>query len=91
MSIDWPHMIISVLLIFATVLLVQRAPVYKQGSRGKRAVIVGVAVGLVMLVFNLIWPCGEGTGITVEPRGGREDTIAPQSEPAGAEVPGQGN
>ena len=91
MSIDWPHTIVSMLLIFATVLLVQRAPAYKTGSRGKRAVIVGVAVGLVILVFNLIWPYGEGTGVMGEPRGGREDTIEPQSEPAGGEVPGQGN
>jgi len=91
MSIDWPHMIISMLLIFATVLLAQRAPAYKQGSRGKRAVIVGVAVGLVVLVFNLIWPYGEGPGVTGEPRAGREDTIEPQSEPAGGEVPGRGN
>ena len=91
MSIDWPHMIVSMVLIFATVLLVQRTPTYKQGSRGKRALIVGVAVGLVILVFNLIWPYGEGTGVTGEPRGGREDTMAPQSEPAGGEVPGQGN
>ena len=65
MSIDWPHMIISMVLIFATVLLVQRTPTYKRGSRGKRAVIVGVAVGLVILVFNLIWPYGKGAGVRI--------------------------
>jgi hypothetical protein len=91
MSIDWPHMIVSMLLIFATVLLVQRASAYKSGSRGKRAVIVGVAVGLVILVFNLIWPYGGGAGVAGEPSGGRGDTIEPQSESAGGEVPGLGN
>ena len=91
MSIDWPHMIVSMLLIFATLLLVQRAPAYKTGSRGKRAVIFGVAVGLVILVFNLIWPYGDRAGVASEPSGGREDTTEPQSEPAGGEVPGQGN
>ena len=91
MSIDWPHMIISMVLIFATVLLVQRTSAYKQGSRGKRAVIVAVALFLVMFVFNLIWPYGEGAGVAGEPSSGREGTIAPQSEPAGGEVPGQGN
>ena len=91
MSIDWPHMIVSMLLIFATLLFVQRAPAYKSGSRGKRAVIVAVALFLVMFVFNLIWPYGERAGVAGEPSGAREDTIEPRPEPAGGEVPGQGN
>jgi len=91
MSIDWPHMIVSMLMIFATVLLVQRASAYNSGSRGKRAVIVAVALFLVMFVFNLIWPYGEGAGVAGEPSGAREDTIEPRPEPAGDEAPGQGN
>ena len=91
MSIDWPHMIISMVLIFATVLLVQRTPTYKQGSRGKRAVIVAVSLFLVMFVFNLIWPYSEGAGVAGEPSSGRQDTIEPRPEPPGGEVPGQGN
>ena len=90
MSIDWPHMLISMVLIFATVLLVQRTPAYKQGSRGKRAVIVAVALFLVMFVFNLIWPYGEGAGVTGESKGGREDVIEPRPETADGATRAQG-
>jgi hypothetical protein len=82
MSIDWPHLIVSMLLIFATVLAVQRAPAYKHGSRGKRAAIAGIAAGLVIFAFNLMWPYGEGAGVTGEPKGGREDVIEPLAETA---------
>ena len=90
MSIDWPHMIVSILLIFATVLLVQRAPTYKNGSRGKRIAIFAVALFLVMFVFNLIWPYGEGAGVTGEVRSGQEEEIELRPEPAGGATPDRG-
>ena len=59
MDLDLPHMIVSAMLILAVVLMAHRTAFYKNASRGKRAAIVGVALFLVMFVFNLVWPYGK--------------------------------
>lgn len=59
MNIDLLHMIVTVLLILALSLAVQRTAVYQNGSRVKRFVVLGVALFIVLLVLNLIWPYGE--------------------------------
>jgi hypothetical protein len=59
MNIDLPHMIVSAMLIFAVVLMAHRTAFYKNASPGKRAAIVGVALFLVIFLFNLVWPYGE--------------------------------
>ena len=59
MNFDLPHMIVTGLLIFAVVLATHRTAMYKNASRGKRAAIVGVALFIVLFIFNLLWPYGE--------------------------------
>jgi hypothetical protein len=89
MSIDCPHINVVTGLTFATVLAVQRAPAHTQGSRAQRAVMTGIAAGLVTFASDLIWPDGDGADVAGESGGGREQTTGPQSEPAGGELPGQ--
>jgi membrane-anchored protein YejM (alkaline phosphatase superfamily) len=56
MNIDWPHMIVTMVLIFAVILGLGRLAIYKEASKGKRFLLMAVSIFIVVFVFNLIWP-----------------------------------
>lgn len=56
MNIDWPHMIVTMVLIFAVAFGVGQLAIYKEASRGKRVLLMAVSIGVAVFVFNLIWP-----------------------------------
>ena len=49
-------MIVTMVLIFAVSLGLGRLAIYKEASRGKRVLLMAVSIGVVVFVFNLIWP-----------------------------------
>ena len=62
MNLDLSHIIVTVLVIFFTVLAAEQTSLVKNASRAKRALIVGVIVFVVMFLLNLIWPDAATTG-----------------------------
>ena len=56
MNIDWPHMIVTMVLIFAVAFGLGRLAIYKEASKGKRFLLMAVSIFIVVFVFNLIWP-----------------------------------
>jgi hypothetical protein len=59
MNLDLPHMIVTALLIFVTLVMIRRTALYQSSSRLKRALVFGGALFVVLLILNLIWPYGE--------------------------------
>lgn len=59
MNLDLPHMILTALLIFVTLVMIRRTSLYQSSSRLKRALVFGGALFVVLLILNLIWPYGE--------------------------------
>ena len=62
MDLDLTHIIVTALVIFFTVLGVERTNFVQTASRPKRAMIVGVIVFVVLFLLNLIWPAGATGG-----------------------------
>lgn len=56
MNIDWPHMIVTIILILAVSFGLGRLAIYKEASKGKRFLLMAVSIFIVVFVFNLIWP-----------------------------------
>jgi hypothetical protein len=58
MNFDWPHMLVTGLLIFAVITVLDRVAFYTSASKGKRMMILGVCLFVVLMVLNLLWPYG---------------------------------
>jgi len=58
MTIDIPHMLVTAAIIFAVLFAVEHLGWTAGASRGRRALIIGLAVFLPLLILNLIWPYG---------------------------------
>ena len=56
MNIDVPHLLVTMIVIFVVAFAVEHSGLVKDGSRGKRALTIGAAVGLAVFVLNLLWP-----------------------------------
>ncbi len=56
MNIDWPHMIVTIILILTVTLGLGRLAIYKEASKGKRFLLMAFSIFIVVFVFNLIWP-----------------------------------
>lgn len=60
MNFDWPHMLVTGLLIFVVITLLDRTAFYTSASKGKRMLILAVCLFVVLTVLNLLWPYGSG-------------------------------
>ena len=58
MNIDIPHIIVSVLIIYVVVLLVERTDTYRNASHGKRFLILVLPLFIAVFVLNVVWPYG---------------------------------
>ena len=58
MEIDWARMAVTAVIILVVLLAVNRTKIAESASRGKRALIVFVAVFIPLLLLNLFWPAG---------------------------------
>ena len=58
MNFDWPHMLVTGLLIFVLITVLDKATFYTSASKGKRLVILAVSLFVVLLILNLVWPYG---------------------------------
>ena len=58
MNLDWPHMLVTGLLIFVVITVLDRAAFYTSASKGKRMMILAVSLFVVLMVLNLLWPYG---------------------------------
>ena len=56
MSFNVPHMIVTALLIFGVLMVLERFEGYRTASKGKKFVLMVVPLFVVLLVFNLLWP-----------------------------------
>lgn len=50
------HMIVTALVLFVAIYVLERTSLLQNASRPKRAIIFGVVVFVVMLILNLVWP-----------------------------------
>lgn len=60
MRIDWPHMIVSAVLIAVVLLALRLSGIAQGGSRLRRVLVTGAVLFVVLFVFNMIWPYGAG-------------------------------
>ena len=56
MTVNLPHMLATMLVIFIVAFALEKTAVVREASRAKRALITGGAVGLAVLILNLVWP-----------------------------------
>ena len=62
MNIDWPHALVTGLLIAAVIFGLRGMAFYMSAARGKQILITLAALFVVLLVFNLVWPYGGSSG-----------------------------
>ncbi len=55
MNIDFPHLVITVVLMFTIVYGLSRVKIVKEASKGKRFLMLAVPLFVVLFIFNLIW------------------------------------
>ena len=58
MNVDWPHVLVTGLVIFVMITLLDRTAFYASASKGKRFAILAVCLFVVLMVLNLLWPYG---------------------------------
>lgn len=56
MTLDIPHMIASTIVIFAVVYGVNRTTLFKNLSRGRKALVTFAVLFLALMIMNLFWP-----------------------------------
>jgi len=59
-TLDWPHMLASLLIILVVMQGLERVPRYREGSMGRRLAMLAGVLFVVLLIFNAIWPYGSG-------------------------------
>ena len=60
MEFDWVRMAATAAIIFIVVFLVNHTDAFKDASRGKRALLTGIAIFVPLLILNLVWPYSGG-------------------------------
>ncbi len=58
MTIDLPHMLATMMVIFVVAFAIEHSGLLHDASRGKRALLIGGAVGVAVFTLNLVWPAG---------------------------------
>ncbi len=58
MTIDVSHMLVTVMVIFAVAFAIEHSGLVRVAGRGKRALLIGGAVGVAVFILNLVWPAG---------------------------------
>jgi hypothetical protein len=58
MTIDWPHLVATMLLILAVMFSLQRIRLYQEATRGKRFALTAGSIFIALTALNLIWPQG---------------------------------
>ncbi len=56
MAIDVPHMLVTLIVIFVVAFAVEHSGLLRDAGRGKRALLLGGAVGLAVFILNVFWP-----------------------------------
>ena len=56
MNVDWAHMLITMLIIGAVFLGLERSEAYRRSSRAKRTGILVVILFPLLMLFNMLWP-----------------------------------
>ena len=56
MTIDFPHLLVTMIVIFVVAFAMEHSGLLREAGRGKRAVLIGVAIGLAVFALNLLWP-----------------------------------
>lgn len=55
MNIDFPHLIVTIVLIFTVAFGLSRITIYKEASKAKRILLMAITLFIVLTIFNLIW------------------------------------
>ena len=58
MTFDIPHMIITAIIIFLVVYLLNHMKQFENMSKGRKALITFVVLFVGLLILNLVWPYG---------------------------------
>ncbi len=56
MEFNIPHIIVTAVLVFTVVFLIEHSGIVRDTSRVKRALVIGGVIFLTMLLLNLLWP-----------------------------------
>lgn len=58
MTLDFPHMIVTALIVLAVIRTVDRIRILQRASRGRRTLIKLAAIFAAIVILNLLWPYG---------------------------------
>ncbi|WP_306132941.1 hypothetical protein [Roseivivax marinus] len=58
MTFDIPHMIVTAIIIFCVVCLVQHTAMFEGMTRRKRSLVLFGVLFVVLFILNLLWPYG---------------------------------
>ncbi len=56
MNIDIPHMLVTIVVIFLVAFAMEHTGLLRDAGRGKRALLIGGAVGVAVFILNMFWP-----------------------------------
>jgi len=60
MTFDFPHMIVTALIIFAVIWGLDRSAALAKMPKGRKRLIVFGVLFVALFVLNLVWPYGTG-------------------------------
>lgn len=60
MTFDIPHMIVTVIIIFAVVWGLNQTKLFENMSRGRKMLVSFVILFVALMILNLLWPYGSG-------------------------------
>ena len=60
MTLDIPHMIVTVVIVFAVVWALNNSTALSNMSKGRRALITFAILFIAIFILNLVWPYGSG-------------------------------
>lgn len=63
MAIDWPHAIVTAIILLIILYGLEHSGILDGASKTKRALTIGIVVFVILFVFNLIWPYGATAAI----------------------------
>ena len=61
MTIDLPHMIVTILLLFAIVWFFNHSGAVADMAKGKKTLIQFATIFVIIFILNFFWPYGGGT------------------------------
>lgn len=56
MEMDWPKLVAEMVLILVTIGAIEMSGMIRGASRGRRALITGLLVFVVLVLFRIVWP-----------------------------------